>query len=398
MKATYAVILCFVHVAAFDDGCSGEVFGRAVENAVVSCTSNISCDAKCYRGYIFPTGSREESYNCQNAVWNPLLLACKRFPVVYVTYAAIWEMKDVIPIKCDNVLIRLKESTDKLKGKFTNFCNDLLLNTIVQLTYSTLAFQVSVNLTAEYHNFSNWNILDICISKTTLSSSLNQTLADMFKGVTCNDSTLNSSILKSLFIHDRYENCSTGKVIDNVTRDTEGRTELYCDFEISGSTPHMWTTASTSLTTSQGSFTSETDANLNITDGYSKTMTPTTFKMQFSESGLNFITNIYIAAAAGGVSLTLIIVVVCIKKRLFSSKRPETLEMPDIIKSQNLHSGFKGELIENELYQSADNVIDCKNNKDTVCDILEDSITAPRFREKTQIQLEIEDQYSYPSK
>lgn len=63
---------------AFDDGCSGEDFGRAVENAVVSCTSNISCDAKCYRGYIFPTGSREESYNCQNAVWTPLLLACKR--------------------------------------------------------------------------------------------------------------------------------------------------------------------------------------------------------------------------------------------------------------------------------------------------------------------------------
>lgn len=178
----------------------------------------------------------------------------------------------------------------------------------------------------------------------------------MFKGVTCNDSTLNSSILKSLFIHDRYENCSTGKVIYNVTRDTEGRTELYCgnillshislnilviiikflklfqciceymymsflifgianlfelhfkytlsykfflsfipceDFEISGSTPHMWTTASTSLTTSQGSFTSETDANLKITDGYSKTMTPTTFKMQFSESGLNFISSMY---------------------------------------------------------------------------------------------------------
>lgn len=72
--------------------------------------------------------------------------------------------------------------------------------------------------------------------------------------------------------------------------------------------------------------------------------------------------------------------------------------MPDRIKSQDMHSGFKGELIENELYQSADNVIDCKNNKDTVCDILEDSITAPRFREKTPIQLEIEDQYSYPSK
>lgn len=74
----YQCVICFTCTSAFDDGCSGEVFGRAVENAVVSCTSNISCDAKCYRGYIFPTGSREESYNCQNAVWTPLLLACKR--------------------------------------------------------------------------------------------------------------------------------------------------------------------------------------------------------------------------------------------------------------------------------------------------------------------------------
>lgn len=88
--------------------------------------------------------------------------------------------------------------------------------------------QVSVNLKAEYQNLFNWKSLDTCISITTLSSSLNQTLADMFKGVTCNDSTLNSSILKSLFIHDRYENCSTGKVIYNVTKDAEGQNELYC--------------------------------------------------------------------------------------------------------------------------------------------------------------------------
>lgn len=56
--------------------------------------------------------------------------------------------------------------------------------------------------------------------------------------------------------------------------------------------------------------------------------------------------------------------------------------MPDRIKSQDMHSGFKGELIENELYQSADNVIDCKNNMDTVCDILEDSNTALKYPSK----------------
>lgn len=68
------------------------------------------------------------------------------------------------------------------------------------------------------------------------------------------------------------------------------------------------------------------------------------------------------------------------------------------IKSQDMHSGFKRELFENELYKSADNVIDCTNNKDTVRNILEDSITAPCFREKTPKKLKIEDQYSYPSK
>lgn len=67
------------------------------------------------------------------------------FPVVHVTYAAIWEMKDVLPINCDNVLIRLIEFTDKLKEKFTNFCNDLFINNTVKLAYSTLAYQVYIS-------------------------------------------------------------------------------------------------------------------------------------------------------------------------------------------------------------------------------------------------------------
>lgn len=120
MKATYAAIVCFVHVAGklyliltyidlincilqkknisllkhdvdfyqmftnirfpcsivSKDCCSAGDFSRDVENAFVSCTTNISCDAKCYLCYIFPTGSREGSYDCQNAVWKPLLLTC----------------------------------------------------------------------------------------------------------------------------------------------------------------------------------------------------------------------------------------------------------------------------------------------------------------------------------
>lgn len=50
----------------------------AVENAFISCDTNSSCAAKCYRGYIFPSGDTEESYRCQNGVWKPIALACKR--------------------------------------------------------------------------------------------------------------------------------------------------------------------------------------------------------------------------------------------------------------------------------------------------------------------------------
>lgn len=59
--------------------------------------------------------------------------------------------------------------------------------------------------------------------------------------------------------------------------------------------------------------------------------------------------------------------------------------MTDRIYNPDMKSGFKGELIENELYQSADNFIDCKNDKDTYHNILEDSLATSCFREKTPI-------------
>lgn len=50
----------------------------AVENAFILCDNNASCSAKCYRGYIFPSGYTEESYGYQNGVWKPIASACKR--------------------------------------------------------------------------------------------------------------------------------------------------------------------------------------------------------------------------------------------------------------------------------------------------------------------------------
>lgn len=87
---------------------------------------------------------------------------------MYVTYAAIWEMKDVLPIKCDNVLIRLKESTAKLEEKFANFCNDLFINTTVKLTYSTLAFQVYISTL--FISFNLINRITVFINSMPLKS------------------------------------------------------------------------------------------------------------------------------------------------------------------------------------------------------------------------------------
>lgn len=50
----------------------------AVENAFILCDKNASSGAKCYRGYIFPSGYTEESYGYTNGVWKPIAPACKR--------------------------------------------------------------------------------------------------------------------------------------------------------------------------------------------------------------------------------------------------------------------------------------------------------------------------------
>uniref|UniRef100_K1RFH3 Sushi domain-containing protein n=1 Tax=Magallana gigas TaxID=29159 RepID=K1RFH3_MAGGI len=58
------------------DCCSSNI---NIDNAFVSClTNNVSCNAECYRGYIFPSGSTKENYSCQNGTWPPMLSSCKR--------------------------------------------------------------------------------------------------------------------------------------------------------------------------------------------------------------------------------------------------------------------------------------------------------------------------------
>lgn len=67
-------MILFVGIA---DCCSSDN-NLAVDNAFVSCSTIVSCKAKCYGGYIFSSGSTEEDYNCQNGVWIPMSSSCKR--------------------------------------------------------------------------------------------------------------------------------------------------------------------------------------------------------------------------------------------------------------------------------------------------------------------------------
>lgn len=58
--------------------CSVNDFDIAADNAVITCMTNVSCEAGCYRGYIFPNGRTNESYICQDELWTPVISTCKR--------------------------------------------------------------------------------------------------------------------------------------------------------------------------------------------------------------------------------------------------------------------------------------------------------------------------------
>lgn len=179
-----------------------------VDNAYISCPTNWSCTAECYRGFIFPNASTKENYSCQNGVWAPMLPSCKRtvffaffdwmyvyiwlivsksfngldlhyfilvtlwghvkvcflhyenesvndnfylrlflllgLPLVFVHYYAVWTLTDVLPSKCPNISTRLDTHKDLLEKTLAEKCQELGVNATVQFTYSFLSFQVCI--------------------------------------------------------------------------------------------------------------------------------------------------------------------------------------------------------------------------------------------------------------
>lgn len=46
-------------------------------SAFISCPTNTSCNAECFRGFILPTGKTNESFSRRKGVWTTVLSACK---------------------------------------------------------------------------------------------------------------------------------------------------------------------------------------------------------------------------------------------------------------------------------------------------------------------------------
>lgn len=68
----------FILLTAAANFCSTNMVNLAVDNGLMSCFTNNTCIAECYRGYIFPSGNTKESYSCQNGNLTPMLSTCKR--------------------------------------------------------------------------------------------------------------------------------------------------------------------------------------------------------------------------------------------------------------------------------------------------------------------------------
>lgn len=85
---SFAALIDYIFVG-IADCCSSNI---NIDNAFVSClTNNVSCNAECYRGYIFPSGSTKENYSCQNGTWPPMLSSCKRMLLNFFWFKYMYE-------------------------------------------------------------------------------------------------------------------------------------------------------------------------------------------------------------------------------------------------------------------------------------------------------------------
>lgn len=321
MKAPCILILAVIQLSTTTDCCSLEM-NMTVDNAFISCPTNWSCTAECYRGFIFPGGSRKEYYSCQNREWTPMLPSCKRNPLVFVHYSAIWRITEVLPSICPNISTRLDTLKDMLEKTLAESCQTLDVNATVQFTYSFLSFQVKAQFTAVYRNFTNRQSLDVCISYNILSFNNQPIIRTLFNGVTCRNLSLSNTIIRTLFVSDVLESCDDSMEIHNVTTEP-GQFELFCDVK-----DKMTTINTPILRKSSSSITTVNDDM--VTSDFSNMHQTSTgvFSKQATIINSEWKTSIYILAPAAAVFLMLCVAIILVRlrKRAQAQKREKSYE------------------------------------------------------------------------
>nr|XP_022286626.1 uncharacterized protein LOC111099590 [Crassostrea virginica] len=367
----------YLKIIGFVDCCTVSDFGY-VENAFLSCPTNDSCEAQCYRGYIFPTGKTYTNYTCQEGL-SETVSSCKSIPVVFIEYMATWKFYNAPPKECDNIFILLRDS-EEILGNMTKLCDALDVCVNISFAYRTQTIQINITLSGEHYNYTSTADLDACMS-LQLDYVKNQSsplISLIFDNITCWNETANHTLLHDWQESDRQRHCPPGTELKNVTvtQSNEGNIEYYCD-------EPSTTTDSISETTV-----------VNLTSVYFNS-TKESIEFTFERRTLYYV----IASVVGTLLLlTLItIIVVSCKTKSFKTLKEQVQgnEMTEL--EMSFGTPFKGILIENEFYQSADDpAIVSKDDVPIVSNDTGDYSTALPYSKVEISDLESEDKnYSY---
>ncbi|XP_078336600.1 uncharacterized protein LOC111100780 isoform X2 [Crassostrea virginica] len=229
MKGVFTCLWIYFHII---DCCSLQDHGY-IDNAFLSCQTNDTCEAECYRGFIFPSGKTKTVYSCQQDL-SGILSSCIRIPTVHIEYMATWIFINIPPKACDDISLLLNH-TETVLEDVLRLCNTTAVDFNMTFSYRTLAFTVSTIFTGKYYSFKSTAILNKCVS-LHLGYIKNQTsplIISILDTITCLNETYNYTLVNDWHISDLQRQCPSGTEVKNVTvfQSKEDNIEYYCHSE-----------------------------------------------------------------------------------------------------------------------------------------------------------------------
>ncbi|XP_078319573.1 uncharacterized protein LOC111100918 [Crassostrea virginica] len=239
MKGVFTCLWIYFHII---DCCFVQEHGD-VNHAFLSCRTNVSCEAQCYRGYVFPSGETKTVYSCQQDL-SGMVPTCIRIPTVIVKYMAAWEFHNIPANECENISLLLNHSESVLK-EVVGLCNTMAIDVNITFTYQTHTFTMYTIFTGTYYNFTSTSVLESCVA-LHLDYIRNQTsplIRSILDDISYMNETLNYTLRIDWQISDRQEHCPAGTEVKNVNVSLSNKynIEYYCE-TISLSTDFSTTT------------------------------------------------------------------------------------------------------------------------------------------------------------